>query len=425
MRPHPRTVIARFVGLILATGVAVWFGVSSFANYQWSQAEQSAARGRWTRVRGHLERYLTIRPSDARARLLLAEALVKDEASLQHEDAAQSALRHLELIPDATPQGATARVQEARIRFLILHQPAAAEKLLRHAMKLDTKSSDAPYLLWKLLDLTGRSDWAEETFWKVYAVTPKRERAERLREWYMSQFFPAYANPDLDRLMGFLSGQEQPSVKSEFQRLQHFRETEPDSPVAHAAVAKWFQREGDPKFALQLLDEVEPKLPAPFDEPFYVATLVAILIDLGEFERAEAVFERWPQPRNGYEFLKWQAIILDELRQQPDQAVEFYDRSLLVWPGIADWRTQYRKAQCLTRLGRVPEADATRNAARKIEKLMEQDYHSELRQAFGNLIDVRQLRKVCDFYRELSRHQELSAWTDVIRDLEGQSTGGN
>lgn len=417
MRWLSRSFVLRVGWLIPALAVLTWVSVSVFSNYQWSQAERSANRGRWPQVRVHLGRFLAIHPSDAKARLLLAEAFLKDEANLTQQAAADAALRELERIPDASPHGPRARIQEARLRLFVLHQPRAAEERLRRAILLDPKSGEAPYLLWKLYDLTGRSDWADDAFWKSFETTPAPQRAERLREWYMSQFFPAYANPELDRLMGFLGEHDQPSVVSEFKRLQYFRETEPESPVALAAVAKWFYVEGDPKFALQLLTEAEPNLRAPYSEPFYVATLVSILIDLGELERAEAAFRRWPEPHAGYEFLKWQAIILDEVRQEFGQALDIYGRALAAWPGTADWRLQYRKAQCLARLGRSQEADALRNSARSIEKLMDRDYQSGLRQALVQLTDAAQLEKIRTFYQELSCPKEVHAWSEVLRVL--------
>lgn len=404
--------------MIAALAAIVWVSLSAYSNYQWSQAERSAKRGRWGQVRVHLGRFLAIHPTDAGARLLIAEAFLKDEANLTRDVATDAALRELEQIADASSHGPRARIQEARLRMFVLHQPRAAEERLRRAMALDPHSGEAPYLLWKLYDLTGRSDWADDVFWKSYDATPVPNRADRLREWYMSQFFPAYANPELDRLMGFLGEQDQPSLISEFKRLQNFRETEPDSPVALAAVAKWFHVEGDPKFALQLLTEAEPNLRAPYSEPFYVATLVSILIEMGEFERAEAAFRRWPEPHAGYEFQKWQAIIFDEVRQEFEYALGAYGRALAEWPGTADWRLQFRKAQCLARLGRSPEAEAQRNSAKSIEKLMDRDYQSGLRQALGQLTDATQLKKMLAFYQELSCQREVQAWSEVIRDLE-------
>jgi len=376
-------------------------------------------------AREHVARFLTLNPSDAKARLLLAEAFLKDEANLSRQAAADAALSQLDRIPDASPMGSRARIQEARLQLFVMHQPRAAEDRLRAARALDPRSGEAAYLLWKLYDLTGRSDWSDDMFWNSFDATPQSQRAERLREWYMSQFFPAYANPELDRLMGFLGEQELPSVRSEFKRLQYFRDVDPQSAVALAALAKWFHIEGDPRFALQLLSEGEPKLDRPYTEPFFVATFVAILIELGEHERAEAAFERWPEPRAGYEFKKWQAIILDEVWQDFALALESYAEAIARWPGTADWRLQFRMAQCLARIGRSQEAETLRTSARLIERLMERTTQGEIRQALGDLTNATRLQKVREFYRQLSCELEVNAWSEVIRGLEPHARPAN
>jgi hypothetical protein len=114
---------------------------------------------------------------------------------------------------------------------------------------------------------------------------------------------------------------------------------------------------------------------------------------------------------------------LDEVRQEFENALDAYGRALADWPGTADWRLHFRKAQCLARLGRSPEADALRNSAKSIERLMDRDYQSGLRQALGQLTDATQLKKMLAFYQELSCPREVQAWSEVIRDLEPRPAG--
>ncbi|MFM8219662.1 MAG: hypothetical protein ACKOJF_12165, partial [Planctomycetaceae bacterium] len=118
-----------------------------------------------------LDRYLWLHPRDPEALLLAAEALTRDE-SLPSETAIPQALRLLERIPDGSPRGAEARAKQARLLFFVQHKPVAAERLFLKALELDPKYIEVRYLLWKLYDLTGRSDGAEELFWSLYPQTP-------------------------------------------------------------------------------------------------------------------------------------------------------------------------------------------------------------------------------------------------------------
>lgn len=413
-------IVKRFLLLSILVA-ATWAGfIVLRMQYGLSAAEDSVERGAWKDARVQLRRYLWLHPRDGQAHLKMAESLVKDER-LPTNEAVAEAIDHLKQIPDESPLGAEARVQQARLRFLILHHPIQAERLFHHAIQLDPHSFEAHYLLWKLLDMTGRSHLAEPVFWKVYQLTPPSERAFRLREWYMSQFFPATANPTLDRMMGFADGSEPPTANIEFLRLQHFRANEPNAPIMHATLARWFYREGDPKHAMTLLREAF-SLDTAFEETYFLATLVAVSIELGDFEDAERFFARWPQPHSGYEYWRWKGMIDDEIRHDYQTAIEAYDKALGVWPGQANWEMQFRKAQCLVRLGNNQQAKQVRQAAKTIELLMESDVHERLRKALAHLEDSEQIKHLVEFYRALGRQREVECWMKQIELLRSKST---
>jgi tetratricopeptide (TPR) repeat protein len=385
------------------------------ANHNRTAAARSIARENWAQARLELARYLRLRPGDSQARLMFAESYARDD-SLSAELSAKNAIEQLQCIPDSVPVGARARTQEGRLRFLILNQPIRAESLFRRAIELDDGNYDAHFMLWKLLDMTGRSHLTETLFWRVYELSPALERPLRLREWYLSEFSPGSENAPFDRSMGFLEEAEKPGALVDFRRLQQFTLAEPESPIAGAAVARLFLRENLREKSRETLDQID-RLDGAYSEPYYIATRIQVLLECGEFDDVEECFKRWPEPRSGFEFWKFKAIILDEIRRDNEAAVEEYDRALEVWPGRDDWQLMFRKAHCLNRLGKKREADEVRNAAARVEKLMERDVHVGVRQALGHLDDPAAIATVVDFYRKLGRTRESQAWEEHRQQL--------
>jgi tetratricopeptide (TPR) repeat protein len=368
-----------------------------------------------------LARYRWLHPHDAEAHLLYAEALVKDE-NLPQDAAVADALRHLRAIPDTASLGTRGRTQEGRLELFVLHHPSRAEGLLRRALELDADAPDPHYVLWKLKDLTGRSHQAEHEFWTVYEASPIEHRAWRLREWYMSQFYPATANPLLDRLMGIVPRQTDPS-QGEALRFLRFRNAEPEAPLGYAALARWFQLEGDSRFALTTLDQAKANIPDPEQDPYFTGTLTSLLIELGELERADQCFQRWPEPRSGYEYWLTEGQVLQEVRGEYAQACAAYDRALSEWPGPIDWRTRNRKANCLARLRDQAGAARERERAKVLENLMEEKLHQRLRRALGFLEDPMQVQMVVDFYRQIDRPREAAAWEEQVARVTASKSG--
>ena len=207
--------------LVLVTGAFSWLGMQTFGNR--ARAEKMIERAQeenlpnlWKHARLELEEYLQfpLFSSDGDAQLLLVEALIHDE-SLTHEDAVKEALTQLRNIPSEAPQGAQARAKEGKLYLMMVHKLGLAESALREAIKLNPKDEESHFLLWKLLELTGRADWSEEIFWRVYELTHPDRRPVRLRQWYMTQFFAPTANLMLERQMGLLGTEEVPSSDNE------------------------------------------------------------------------------------------------------------------------------------------------------------------------------------------------------------------
>ena len=382
-----------------------------------SAAKTLAEHGDWSNVRSQLRRYMQLHPRDARAHLMMAEALVKDDL-LSTVERVTDAITYLQKIADDSPLAARARTQEARLRLLILHEPSQAERVFREAIRLDPTSFEAHYLLWHLLGLTGRSHSSEceAIFWQVYQLTPEVDRSVRLREWYLSEFGPGSWTAPFDRMMGFLNENEQPSALVEYRRLGRFRHADKDSPMVHAALAQRFWRDGEVQDAAEIIRKAS-SLNGAGDDPFFIATSVTVSLELGQFEQAERCFSQWKRSRDSYEFWRLHGILDEEIRRDSASAIRAYDAALKIWPGQSDWSLRFRKAHCLDRMGQTEQADDARRSAKTFEELLETDVHQELRKALGDLSDPNQLRKIIDFYQKLGRDREVDSWTRELRKL--------
>lgn len=423
----PRSSARRF-SLVRAT---LWAGglvlALAGAGILWSQrglgeARLRAKHGLWSEVHAPIERYLRIHPGSAEANLLCAEAFVKDDA-LPLNERIGGAVAHLRAIPDEAPQAVEARLAEARVHLFLNYSPAVAELAMRRALKLDPEDGDANYLMWKLLDLTRRNEEVEPYFWKVLAARPEAQRALVLRDWYLSQFYPLTSTSELDRMMAFRISPVDDATVVESNRLLRFRGSDPDSPLCNAAMARWFRTQGDLPFALELLDKTPPAESSDgLWEPFFRGTLLDVLLDMGDIDRAGEEFDRWPPGDRGRDYLLSCGRVLQDARDDPAGAAAAYAESLAAWPGPIDWRTMNRAANCLARAGDQEGATAMRTRAAALEALMDDKVHDRLRIVLGQLDNPEVLREVVDFYRNIGRPEEAEAWSRYI-GLLGRQPG--
>lgn len=400
--------LLRLILLLLSLGGA-WLGWEVVRAQRGRSAGLLAIRHEaWPLARRELLRYLRLHPADAQSRLLLAEAYGRDD-SIGGEESAERAIEQLQRIPDTSDLGSKARTQEGRVRFLVLNQPIRGERLLRRALELDPDSFDANYLMWKLLEMTDRMDIAEPFVWKACELCPAADRASHMREWYQTEFSPAAGTAPLDQKMGFVDPQDESYLIPEFRRLQQFRFSEPDSPVAAAALSRLFLRRGIRAKAQEFLESAR-SVAGAFDDPYYVASWIALWMDLGEFDRAEELFGRWPGEQRGYEYWKWEGIISDEVRHDDRSAVAAFEKAGAVWPGKLDWQLLFRKAHCLVRMKADRQAEQVRAQASSIERLMEPEIQRAVRLALKQMDDPEQVAVVVDFYRKLGRPREAEFW---------------
>lgn len=403
--------------LVLAT--AALGGAAWYVHGGKERGERLIEYQLWPRARQQLHWYVRLHPADYEARLRLAEAYYRDE-SLKGEQAAAGAMQQLGAIPDDAPQGAQARTQQGRVELFLRHRPSRARDWFHRALALDPHLVEANFLMWKLHELIGQSESAEPYFWPVFEQTEEgMPRAERLREWYMTQFYPTTANPALEAMMGLPPDPDNP-LRGEARRCLRFREAEPDRPIGHTGLARAFQQDGDKKFAKQLLDIGAKAMKEKDADPAYLATLISVTHSLGEYRQAEAAFQRWPEPHEGFEYWRSQALILHEIRGEYAKAAEAYEKALAVWPGQVSWRVINRYADCLTRLRRTKEAAAARQKATDVINEMTEEQLRELRNALAVLDDPHQVMTVAAFYRRIDRPREAEAWESHVRWLQLQ-----
>jgi tetratricopeptide (TPR) repeat protein len=409
-------VAAVLVPIALAGGAAIFFAEQGLAT-----GERLARHGLWQEVHRPISRYLWLHPASPRANLIAAEALVKDD-SIPLMQRITDSLRCLGRIPDTAAEGVSARIAEARVKLFLRYEPMAAEQSLAKAIAIDPESLEAHLLSWKLLELTGRAEEAEEVFWKCLALSPEEQRPLRLREWYVSQFFPLTATAELDRLMGFRGSAAEPGVAVEMRRLQRFRLAEPQEPVPHAALAELFLRENEPELAFDVLDEAAAQMPVERQtNPFILGVVVETLLELGEAEHARETFDRWPEPHVGRRYWLVRGRVLQEADNEPAEAADAYRESLLTWPGEVDWRTTNRLAGCLARAGKADAAAETRGIVQQIQEALPQETLQNLLDALASPANPEVALEMARFYRQIGRVREAEAWDAVVTE-SGKTT---
>lgn len=402
----------------LVAGLLAVFGLTGVGGFLFAErglltAERLARHGLWQEVHGPVARYLWLHPESSRANLLAAEALVKDD-SIPLVRRITESLECLSRIADTSSEAASGRVAEARIELFLRYEPMAAARSLARACAIDSSSLEAHMLSWKLLELTGRADKAEETFWTCYELSSIEERPLRLREWYVSQFFPLSSTAELDRLMGFRASVAESGVAVEMRRLQRFRLAEPQEPVPHAALAELFLRENEPELAFEVLDEAAGQMPVERQtNPFILGVVVETLLELGETEHARETFERWPEPHEGRHYWLVKGRVLQEADNEPAAAAEAYRASLEIWPGQVDWRTTSRLAGCLARAGKPDAAMAARESVQQIQEAIPQATLEQLLDALAEPGDPIVAEAMARLYQRIGREREANAWHAV------------
>ncbi|MGE5195303.1 MAG: hypothetical protein ACM3U2_22650 [Deltaproteobacteria bacterium] len=418
-----RIMVRFLVVTVLVGGLLAGCG-ALYIHGDFAAAQRLLVRGHHRAAKVRLQRYLRLYRSDARARLMLAQAIVADD-DRPAEDAARDAVAELALIPDESPCAAEARTRAGRLLFLILLRPGDAEPLFDKAIELKPDALDPCIMLWNLRNVTGRFHLTQALFWRIYDLSADSDRPLRLRDWYLSEFGRGSAFAELDRKLGVLEKDASPSMHSEFDRLRYIRLAQPDWPPGTAALARLLRDEGYRELALQVLELAGPEA---LHDPYFIGTRIQLAMDAGDFDEATEWFSRWPEPREGYEYWFFRGTIADEVRRDDAEAIVSYEQALREPLGDTDWQVLNRLAHCLLRSGRIAEARTARERAGQLEKLMEREFHQKLRKAFGDLDNPDSIREIIEFYRKLGRQREVAEWNAWLKRLAAEpseSTGAS
>jgi len=398
------------IGLIACIGIA-FIAVEIWAVRTLEYAQRMVDDRDWLNARDALRTYLSLKPHDDVARMMLAKSLINDN-SRPIVDVAQETLSTLAKIDNKSSEAVSARVTEGRVSLLLLLKPGRAEEYFIEALRLDPDRTEAHALLWKLYELTNRWFLIDPHFWSVYQHTEPSRRAYILRDWYMSEFAPASAVADLERQLGLLQPDQLPDAQTEFHRYEAFLTNEPDRAVNYACLVRWYQTHKITARISEYLNMGE-SLPAGPTDPFLIATHVGISLESGDLVDAENTFRHWPDSDHGYEYYKYRGIIEDQILHLDQAARESYERAIEFPAGRCDWQTCHRLSNVLMRLGATDEAAKRRQQSKETELLMEPDVHKPLRLALVKPNDPDSVEQMSEFYERLGRTRESQAWKEL------------
>jgi predicted Zn-dependent protease len=201
----------------------------------------------------HLERLLRERPADPDLRVRLARC----HDGLEHRELARRLLD--EVLAEHPDHGPALRACGQMARQA--RQPEEAEKWLRHAARVLPNDYQVQYALYQALEEQGKSAEAKEQLARAQQVKDRRERLAEISHRKMSQrpYDPAL-HCELGTLLIELGHRELGArwLQSALQRDASYQ-------PAHAALARYYQEEGDKEQAdyhRRLAETLPPPTPA-------------------------------------------------------------------------------------------------------------------------------------------------------------------
>ncbi|WP_422927903.1 tetratricopeptide repeat protein [Singulisphaera sp. PoT] len=192
------------------------------------------------------------------------------------------------------------------------------------------------------------------------------------------------------------------------------RWTAADQDDSHAQVARLkrmasMPRSGDPDRAGQIeilasLLEREPKNLVTRE------ALISALAEAGEPDRGRQLLEAWPaESRDSALYARLRGRWDLDFDRNPEHALAEFDRVLTTTPH--DWKTHYRRARALQKLGRVPEA---RQAAETMSRLRERLDPAVLGPRLGSdlarLTDPKALADLAELCSQANLGRLAEAW---------------
>jgi thioredoxin-like negative regulator of GroEL len=361
------------------------------------QAEDAIKDGRWLSASSDLERYVQLRPTDARARLLLGRSLL---ALGPHRGS--RAVFHLRQIPDDDRLAPEARVREAELLVMTLHRAADAEAALRAALRIDPDSIPARQGLFRIYWWEGRrTPEAEQWLHEVYELGNEKQQLSALGQL----FWMRYA--------------EYPKSQA-FPMMQRFLQTDPTDFGARLGLALCFLEMTRIEDGVRLLEECTRERPT---DPVPRSFLVERALDGGSWQRAQELLDDWPEPARVTRYWELRGRYLEQGVRQFADAVPCFEHALEERPD--HWSTRYRLSQCLVALGRTEDADRERELGDRVaHALLDTRVQRLLDEVLPN-IESRPhgCDEIAELYDDVGLVSEGNMWRRLGKTLVDRATG--
>ncbi|MFK7819791.1 MAG: hypothetical protein AB8G99_13810 [Planctomycetaceae bacterium] len=390
------------LGLGVAIGTTIYMGLEPVT----VEAEKLLREGNHTRARKILERHLESEPNDTKAIQLLADAMVVSP-KFGDERTADEVVSVLDGIPDDTPESLLARLQQAELSLLKLHEIQRAEGYTKRAIKIAPDDWRAYEILLNIYQLTRRFPASEPVYEAMYQAAPISKRMDILQKWFVSQFAPFAMNGGYDRLID-LEGRPDAEVL----RYSGFIQIEPSAPGPRSAIASTALDGGSPKEAMEIL--MAEEVDRTDADPFFTYQVIRGHVMLGQLEEATAEFDAWPHEEEGHYFNRAGALIAEEVDGEYEKALPFYKRALDHWPGPVDLAYRNNYVACLRKAKQPEKADSEEARFKSQSTWADPKLQTELRELLEALPDPEAIKRFADFYRRMNRDKDADRWLALL-----------
>jgi len=288
----------------------------------WEEIERAKSRRRWPELEAGLTRWIEAKPTDARARLMLADL----QLGLGRRD---DAVRGLSAVEQSNPSWA--QVQTTLGELAIRERQAAyAEQIFREVANRDAQALAPRQRLIYLFGMQQRTAEARAVLWEIYRF---REDPRVL----------------VDLVLELLLDQQ--DVRGLAPELEQFVARTPDDPLLSRAWGISLLYQGR---AVEALPHLEAAARQVANDPFGRFALAECRIMAGQPVDLEEVLG--PKPRQPVDEAEWWLLRgrIEETTGQPERAVASFERSLALHAFSRE--AHFRLGQVLKQLGRPDES---------------------------------------------------------------------
>ncbi|WP_169977548.1 FG-GAP-like repeat-containing protein [Tautonia rosea] len=345
-RPHRRAVrvgigLASVAGLI---ALILW-GTAPSDDRRWKAIEQAMQRQQWNDAERRLASWVVEHPNDARACLLLGQALT----SLDRDDEAEAAL---ERIPEGDPVWIQAQMGLGTLAMQE-HDRVEAERAFRAVLEREPEAVEPKVRLLGLLLVQRRQEEARALLWDVFRISGDPRQLVSLTNIALEdrhqEIFRDLAG-DGDRLR---------------KELEPYLDRSPDDPWLRRARGLLRAEQGDPSGALADLEFANRAMD---NDPAVRLALADCRILLGASE--QAIEALGPIPDRPIDQARWWILrgLVEQDRQRNDEAIACFREAVAADPEHLG--AHYRLGRALVRAGHDDEAGPILEEAEAIRSRM-------------------------------------------------------